>query len=320
MSLMSDGLNADRDDSASRARVAVIGLGAMGLPMARRLASALEVTVYDIDIRRAEAVGDVAKTAASAREAVVGAGVVLLVVRTLAQADASLFGNDGVLEALEPGKSVVALASTVGVAGARALGERLAEYGVHLLDMPISGGPARAAVGDLLVFVGAPHQAIDAARQVLDLLASRVCVVGACPGDGQALKTVNQLLCGVHIAATAEALALADGLGLDAAATLDALSAGAAASFMLADRGPRVIEVLQGNVPEVVSRVDIFVKDLGIVADAGRRAHVALPVATVAEQLFRLAEAAGLGAADDSSITTLLTSCGTMATAGQATR
>jgi 3-hydroxyisobutyrate dehydrogenase len=97
---------------------------------------------------------------------------------------------------------------------------------------------------------------------VLDLLASKVVVVGPRPGDGQSMKTVNQLLCGVHIVAAAEALALAAGLGLDLPMVLDALSDGAAASFMLANRGPRIAEAIKGGNPDVLSAVAIFDKDM----------------------------------------------------------
>ena len=127
-------------------------------------------------------------------------------------------------------------------------------------------------------------------------------MVGDNPGDGQALKTVNQLLCGVHIAAAAEALALADALGLDQAKTLAALEAGAAGSFMLSNRGPRILEAYNEEGAEVLSRLDIFVKDMGIVGKATRAAGLAAPVAAAAEQLYLLGQAQGLAAADDSAV------------------
>jgi 3-hydroxyisobutyrate dehydrogenase len=126
--------------------------------------------------------------------------------------------------------------------------------------------------------------------------------VGDRPGDGQALKTVNQLLCGVHIAAAAEALALADSLGLDRERTLEALTAGAANSFMLGNRGPRALQAYDDGGAEVLSRLDIFVKDMGIVGDSARAAHLSTPVAAAAEQLFLLGEAQGLGGLDDSAV------------------
>ena len=119
------------------------------------------------------------------------------------------------------------------------------------------------------------------------------------------MKTINQLLAGVHIAAATEAIALARGLGLDPTVVIDTLSKGAASSFMLSDRGPRMLQAYTGGA-EVKSRVDIFVKDMGIVTSVGRTCHVPLPLAAAAEQLYLIAEAAGLGAEDDSTVVTIL--------------
>jgi 3-hydroxyisobutyrate dehydrogenase len=291
---------------ASAPAVAVIGLGAMGLPMATRLLTQRAVAVFDPveeNVLRATISG--ARSASTPSDAVSDVNVVLLAVRTLSQVEAALFGDDGAAPRMTPG-SVVILTSTVGAPGAKRLAERLETFGLLLVDAPVSGGPVRAGEGDLLILVGAASEALDIARPVLDHLASSVVVVGSHPGDGQAMKTVNQLLCGVHIAAAAEALTLAMGLGLDPEAALEALGAGAASSFMLSNRGPRIVEALHGHSPQVFSRVDIFVKDMGIVADAGREAGVALPVAAAAEQLYRLGESAGLGPSDDSTISTIL--------------
>jgi len=286
--------------------VAVIGLGAMGLPIAQRLAGTLRVAVFDVMPDRTAAAAQAgASISATAAGAARDRDVVLIAVRTLAQAQDALFGADGAAPALRAG-AVVALISTVGAAGARELAGRLAEHGAELVDMPVSGGPARAGRGELLIMIGGSDRAVSAAQPVIDRLASTAARVGGQPGDGQAMKTVNQLLCGVHIAAAAEALALAGALGLDPAAALETLGAGAASSFMLADRGPRIAAALAGQPPRVLSRADIFVKDMGIVAEAGISTGLPLPVAGAAHQLYLLAQAAGLGAADDSEIATLL--------------
>jgi 3-hydroxyisobutyrate dehydrogenase len=286
--------------------VAVLGLGAMGLPMATRLATGLTVHGFDIAEERLElarAAG--VETFDSARTAVSGADAVLLAVRNGAQLEEVLFGDAGVEPELARG-AVVILTSTVGTGPVAATAERLAALGVELVDAPLSGGPVRAGNGDLLVVVGAPESARKRARPVLELLASTLTVVGDRVGDGQALKTVNQLLCGIHIAAAAEALALADALGLDRAKTLDALTAGAAGSFMLGDRGRRMLEAYDGDGAPVLSRLDIFVKDMGIVGRAARDVALATPVAAAAEQLFLIGQAMGLEAADDSSVIRVL--------------
>ena len=282
--------------------VAVIGLGAMGLPMATRLAQRFDVRGFDIAAERlalAEEQG--VSPAASAADAVAGADAVLVAVRTGEQLRELLFGGSGLAEHLADG-AVVILTSTVGTDGIAEVADRLAASGAHLVDAPLSGGPVRAGDGDLLIVVGAEPAALETARPVLEQLASTLSIVGDKPGDGQALKTVNQLLCGVHIAAAAEALALADALGLDRERTLEALTAGAASSFMLGNRGPRALQAYDEQGAEVLSRLDIFVKDLGIVGDAARAHRLATPVAAAAEQLFLLGEAQGLGHLDDSAV------------------
>jgi 3-hydroxyisobutyrate dehydrogenase len=273
--------------------------------MATHLATKFAVTGYEPHEPRrgqAEQAGiDAESTPAAACRT---ADVALLAVRDQAQAEAALFGPGGVAETLASGAPVI-LTSTVGPDGARELADRLATAGHPLVDAPISGGPVRAGNGDLLIVVGADDTTLETVRPVLDHLASTHTIVGPRPGDGQALKTINQLLAGVHIAAAAEAIALARGLGLDPAVVIEALSQGAAGSFMFADRGPRMLQAYTGGA-EVKSRVDIFVKDMGIVTDVGRTSHVPLPVAAAAQQLFLIAEAAGLGARDDSSVVTVL--------------
>lgn len=282
--------------------VAVIGLGAMGLPMATRLAERFEVHGFDIAEERITlAAAKGVSPANSAADAVADAQAVLVAVRTGGQLNDLLFGETGLASHLADG-AVVILTSTVGTDGIGEIADRLAEHGAQLVDAPLSGGPVRAGEGDLLIVVGATLAALEVARPVLEQLASTLSIVGDKPGDGQALKTVNQLLCGVHIAAAAEALALADALGLDREKTLEALTAGAANSFMLGNRGPRSLQAYDEDGAEVLSRLDIFVKDMGIVGNAARAAHLSTPVANAAEQMFLIGEAQGLGAADDSAV------------------
>ena len=289
-----------------RASVAVIGLGAMGLPMARRLAERFDVAAFDVNpARRALVAESGVQAVSSVAAAVTGVDVVLTAVRNGAQLTDALFGPDGAAARMKPG-AVLIVTSTVGIEAVRDLDSRLAETAFTLVDAPVSGGPLRAGEGDLLVLVGGASDNVAAVRPVLDQLASTVVIVGDRPGDGQAMKTVNQLLCGVHIAAAAEALTLARALGLDGEATLAALGSGAAGSFMLANRGPRILRALSGEEAEVLSRLDIFVKDMGLVGAAARGLGLAAPVAAATEQLFLLGQARGLGQSDDSAVARLL--------------
>ncbi|WP_413452441.1 NAD(P)-dependent oxidoreductase [Georgenia phoenicis] len=287
-------------------RVAVLGLGAMGLPMAQRLARSHRVTGFDVSPDRRRAAADAGITTAdTAVESCAAADAVVISVRHAGHLEQALFGPDGVGQDLRRG-AVVVLTSTVGADVAETAADRLAPHGVSLVDAPVSGGPVRAGEGDLLVVVGAVQDALERSRPVLDALASSLVVVGPRAGDGQRLKTVNQLLCGIHTAAAAEALALAHALGLDLDRTIDVLGRGAAASFMLADRGPRMAARLRGQEPDLRSRLDVIAKDMGIVARLAHAEQVATPVAAAAEQLYRLGLARGLGPADDSVTTTLL--------------
>ncbi|TFH71325.1 NAD(P)-dependent oxidoreductase [Cellulomonas sp. HD19AZ1] len=287
------------------ARVAVLGLGAMGLPMATTLARTFTTVGYDVAPERVTlAVEAGATAAASVAEACAGTDVVVVGVRDGAQLDALVLGEGGVADSLAAG-AVVVITSTVGEAAVRSVADALAARGIHTVDAPVSGGPVRAGQGDLLIMVGADDAALAAAQGVLDALASSLTVVGGI-GAGQQLKTVNQLLCGIHTAAASEALALAHRLGLDLDACIEVLSQGAAASFMLADRGPRIAAQLRGEEPPLRSRLDVIGKDMGIVGDLTRSLKVATPVAAAAEQLYRTVAAAGLEAADDSVVATLL--------------
>lgn len=290
----------------NKTRVAVIGLGAMGLPMGARLASgAFSVSGFDpwaARLQLAEATG--IRPCQTPADATDEADVVLLAVRDRRQAETALFGTDGAASTL-PRRAVVVLTSTIGADAAVAIADQLAVHDAVVVDAPVSGGPVRAGNGDLLILVGGADKNVARVRPVLDRLSSTLTVVGQRVGDGQLLKVINQLLAGVHIAAAAEAIALARGAGIDPSAVVEVLSAGAAGSFMLSDRGPRMLEALAGE-PGVKSRVDIFVKDMGLVATLARSVGVATPVASAAQQLYLLAENAGLGANDDSSVVRLL--------------
>ena len=279
-------------------RVGFIGLGAMGLPMAINLARRqFHVAGFDL---RAEALAALeaegGTRAASAAEAATGADALVLMVVNAAQAEAVLFGA-GAAAALPKGALVILMA-TAAPAQVEAIAQRLEAMGLALIDAPVSGGTKGASAATLTIMAAAPAATMERARPVLEALGDKLFHVGETPGQGAAVKTVNQLLCGVHIAALAEAMTMAQKAGLDGALMLKILGGSAASSWMLHDRGPRLIEAD----PVVSSAVDIFVKDLGIVLDAGRGAKLALPLSAAAHQMFLAASGMGLGAKDDSHV------------------
>ena len=278
--------------------IAFVGLGSMGMPMARHLiAAGLDVRGYDIrpESRATLAAegGGQAETVARACE---GAGAILLMVVNAAQAAEVLFAQGG-LDALAP-EAVVILMATCPPQAVIDIAARVTASGRRFVDAPVSGGVVGAAAAKLTIMAAAPADTLAAIRPVLEKMGDRVFHVGTEPGQGATVKAVNQLLCGVHIAATAEALSLAEQVGVDLAVVLEILSGSAASSWMLRDRGPRMLE----DEPKVTSAVDIFVKDLGIVLEAGRGVKAALPLAGLAHQLFISTSGRGEGALDDSQV------------------
>ena len=278
--------------------VAFVGLGAMGLPMATNLlGKGFAVTGYDLSSTSLDALERAGgRRAGAAAEAAASADVLVLMVVNSAQAEAVLF-KDGAVNALRQ-DGVVVLMATCPPAAVETIGERVIEAGRRMLDAPVSGGAAGARAATLTIMAAGSQDTFDAAKPVFDALGDKIFHVGERLGQGAIVKTVNQLLCGVHIAVVAEAFALAAKVGVDLQILLEIMSGSAASSWMLKDRGHRMLEAE----PEVTSAVDIFVKDLGIVLDAGRGTRAALPLAAAAHQMFLAASGRGDGAADDSQV------------------
>lgn len=280
-----------------------IGLGAMGAPMARVAARAGHtVTAFDLNPAVLESVSPEATPASSAREAAAGADAVVIMVATGEQLDAVLFGEEGIAEVLSESTTVLIM-STVGLAAVQRTALALESVTRHIVDAPVSGGVARAGQGDLLIMVGGSTDDVATVQGLLDALGSQCPVVGPEPGDGQKFKVVNQLLCGVHVAAAGEALALADSMGLDVAQCHEVLNGGAAQSFMFQDRGSRMV---REEFDEARSALNIFVKDMGLVTAAAREAEQPVPLAAAAEQVYLRGRREGLGRQDDSVVYQML--------------
>jgi len=278
--------------------IGFVGLGAMGSAMARRLVEA-QHRVVGYDMRPEAVARHVAAGghgAASAAEAARSADMLVLMVVNADQAEAVLFGA-GALEALAPAASVVLMA-TCAPARVAEIAKRVEATGRAFVDAPVSGGVVGAEAGTLTIMVAARTAVFEAARPVLTVMGSNLYHLGEEAGQGASMKVVNQLLCGAHIAVAAEGLAFAERAGIDPRLALEILSGSAASSWMLKNRGPRMV----ADSDVVTSAVDIFVKDLSLVLDAGRSAKVGLPLAALAHQLFLAASGMGLGAKDDSQV------------------
>jgi 3-hydroxyisobutyrate dehydrogenase len=285
-------------------RVGWLGLGAMGAPMAACLGRAgHSVQAYDIVPGRAGALAaDGVLPAESIAAAVAGTHLTAIMVATPDQLEQAVFGPEGAGSAL-PSGAIVVIMATVGPEAVASAARRLAARGIAVVDAPVSGGVQRAGQGDLLIMVSGAPAPVDWVRPVLGTLARSAPVVGLAPGDGQRMKLVNQLLCGVHIAAAAEALSFAEALGLDPAECWRVLRDGAAASFMFEDRGARMLE---GRFDQVRSAMDIFVKDMGLVDAAAGQAGAQVPLAAAARRLYDRGHDLGLGRQDDSALIEVL--------------
>ncbi|MCC6248201.1 MAG: NAD(P)-dependent oxidoreductase [Rubrivivax sp.] len=279
-------------------RIAFVGLGAMGVPMAVNLFKAGHaVTGFDVRAGAADAlVAAGGKSAASAAEAARNAELLWLMVVSGEQAESVLF-DAGAAAALPKGAVVVA-ACTQAPALAKKTAARLEEMGLVMLDAPVSGGVAGANAAALTIMASGAEATLARARPVLEAVGKRIFDVGREAGMGSTAKMINQLLCGVHIAAAAEAMHVAERAGVDQQTMHDIISVSAGNSWMWGDRGPRMMM----DEPPVTSAVDIFVKDLGIVLGQGTQMRQGLPLAAAAMQMFLAASGLGHGAADDSQV------------------
>jgi L-threonate 2-dehydrogenase len=280
-------------------KIAFAGLGAMGMGMATSLLRAgFSVQGYDINV---DAVAEFARQggtgASSVEEAVEDADALLVIVLSADQAEDVLFGAGNAARSMSQGTLVV-LSSTVEPAYAVSVASRLAVLGIEYLDAPVSGGVARAAEGNLSVMASGSRTAFQMAAPILNAVAENVYDLGDEPGQGSAMKLVNQILAGIHIAAAAEAVAFGARLGIDPKRMYEVICNSAGASWMFENRVPHILA--DDYTP--YSAIDIWVKDFGIIMDAGKSNRFPLPISAAAQQLYMMAAAAGFGRLDDASV------------------
>jgi len=279
--------------------IGVIGLGAMGLGIAKSLRRA-GYRVHAFDVRMEAALAFAAEggmSCESPAQVAQHCELIVSVVVNAAQTEAVLFGEQGAAHHMKPG-SVFIMCSTVDPSWAVALEARLAKQDILMLDAPISGGAAKAASGEMTMMTSGRPAAYAKAGNALDAMAGKVYRLGDAAGPGSKVKIINQLLAGVHIAAAAEAMALGLREGVDPAALYEVITHSAGNSWMFENR---MAHVLAGDYTPL-SAVDIFVKDLGLVLDTARATKFPLPLSATAHQMFMQASSAGHGKEDDSAV------------------
>lgn len=279
-------------------KTAVIGLGSMGYGMAQSVLRA-DIQTYGFDVVDAQmqrfqaeggSVGGLNDVAASL-------DVVLVVVLNAAQTESVLFGEDGLVPKLQSG-SVVISCATVPPDFARQMESKCSDTGVLYLDAPISGGSIKAAKGQLSIMASGTKASFDAARPVLDAISETVFELGDGAGAGSAMKSVNQLLAGVHIATMAEALTFGMTQGVTPDKFVEVISKCAGTSWMLENRAPHIVD---GDYSPH-SAVNIWLKDLGIVLDIAESAKFEAPITATALQQYNAAAEMGLGGEDDAAV------------------
>ncbi len=280
--------------------IGFIGLGAMGTPMARTLLKAgFALSGYDADPARSAAlIPDGGTVAGSAAEVAAGADILLVMVQNYAQACEAVLGPEGAFAALPAGATVLVM-STIAPAQARELAGHAAERGLGFVDAPVSGGPGRAAMGDLSIAISGNPADVARCQPALDALGTQQYPVGDQVGQALTLKIVHQLLAGVHIAAAAEAIELGKRAGIAPEVVQNFVMHGAGASWMFGDRSPRMVS---GEYTPPKSALAIFVKDLGIVHDLGASVGLDLTINDAALALFSRAADVGMAHLDDSSV------------------
>ena len=283
-------------------RVAFIGLGTMGGPMAAHLHRAgHEVTVYNRTTAKAEAwvAEHGARLAATPREAAQGADIVFTCVGNdddLREVCVGADGSGGVLASLAPG-AVIVDHTTTSAEVARELAARAAQGGVAFIDAPVSGGNLGALNGALTVMCGGDAQAFERVKPVIAAFARAVTHLGD-SGSGQLAKMVNQVCVGGLLQGLAEALAFGEKAGLDMPRVLEVISQGAASSWQMVNRGPTMVR----DEFDFGFAVDWMRKDLGLVLDEARRLGARVPVTALIDQFYADVQAMGGGRQDTSSL------------------
>ena len=284
------------------ATVGLVGVGLLGGAVAARLrAKGHEVVGYDVlpeKIQQLVALGG--RGASSAAAVARDAEAVCTLLPSLASVEEAILGADGIAAGARAGQTIIQM-STISPELTRRLAGEVSNRGLSFLDCPVSGTSAMVARGDGLIFVGGERPLYQRWRPVLETILPRVVYVGAA-GQAMVLKLVANLLVALNSAAAAEALLLAERAGLDPALVLAALTGSAASSRMLEVRGPMII---RREFPAQM-KLELFMKDLALITEAGEQVGAPLPLTRVAQQLYNAAQATGHGGDDLAVVITAL--------------
>jgi len=290
-------------------RIGFIGVGTMGLPMAKNLVKkGFTVTAFDSNPEAVKAAAAAGMTAAaSAAEAVATADIVVTMLPSSPHVESVYTGDGGVLAAARRGTLCVDM-STIDPAVSQRVARAAQERGVRFMDAPVSGGTPRATDGTLAIMVGGAAADFEEAKPALAAMGTNVIHVGAV-GSGEVVKLCNNLIAGVVGVAVSEAFRIAEGFGMDPKVVTDVISKSSGNTFLMGFMHP-----VPGVMPAAASSneykpgfmTDLMCKDLGLAVDAARNLRVPLFVTPAAQQVYRLASSHGLGRRDFTSVYSFL--------------
>jgi len=279
-------------------RVGFVGLGTMGGAMAANVARAGHaVTAWNRTPGRAAELAHVGiELAPTAAAAAAASELVVTIVSDTPDVEAVLFGPDGVAAGAKAGTLVLDM-STISPSATKSFAARLGEQDVTMLDAPVSGGSEGAKQGTLSIFVGGDARDLERARPVLEAMGTTITHLGPV-GSGQAAKAVNQVILAGGYLGVAEGIVLALKAGLDVEALVQALSGGAAQSWVLQNRSGRMID----NDYPLGFKVALHRKDLGIALQLARETGAFLPATALVETMEAALMGRGHGDEDVSAV------------------
>ena len=276
--------------------ISVIGLGSMGFGIAQSLIRS-GYNVYGQDKNTVQQKKLIEEGGLDAEIPFGDLDAVIIVVLNEAQTRDIIFGEEGIAEKLKK-HTLVIVCTTVSPNFAKEMATACENKELLYLDAPISGGSIKSSQGKLSYMVSGSKKALIAAKPILDSTSETVFEFGEVIGSGSAMKAVNQMLAGVHIAAMAEAITFGITQGIEPERFLEVISKCAGSSWMLENRAPHIID---GDYSPK-SSINIWPKDLGIVLDIAKSANFSAPITSAALQQFIAASGSGLGHEDDAAV------------------
>jgi putative dehydrogenase len=286
-------------------RAGVIGLGIMGGAFAKHLAAAdVRTSVYDLLAANVEASSAHGGHACKSSRAVAAeADIVITSLPHSTALEEALFGSDGVVAAGRTGLLVIET-STLSIEDKERARNRLASAGIGMLDAPISGTGPQAEAKDITIFASGDRAEFERVRTLLSHFARSVRYVGPF-GSGSKMKYIANLLVAIHIVGAAEAIVLGEKAGLDASTLVEVLAASAATSRMLEVRGP---SMATGAYATPMMKVDVFQKDLDIIANFAKQAQCPVPLFSASVPFYTAVAAQGMGLQDTAAVVSVLRS------------